>query len=109
MPFVKLIEWKVLPKEEGNKMCGIKSLNDEHDCNVVSMNSLNIHDANDMKSHKLGDAIISSFSLCVENLEVMIVLPSYASHVGELCSCLILTVFPFARCEMAFGDLHRLI
>src|SRR6266511_2744164 len=38
-------------------MFGTKSLNDEHDCNVVSMNSLNIHDANDMQSHKLGDAI----------------------------------------------------
>ena len=25
-----------------------KSFNDEHDCNVVSMNYLNIHDANDM-------------------------------------------------------------
>ena len=37
-------------------MFGTKSLNDEHDCNVVSMNSLNIHDANDMQSHKLGDA-----------------------------------------------------
>ena len=32
-------------------------LYDEHDCNVVSMNSLNIHDANDMQSHKLGDAM----------------------------------------------------
>ena len=30
-------------------------MNDEHDCNVVSMNSLNIHDANVMQSHKLGD------------------------------------------------------
>ena len=30
---------------------------DEHDYNVVSMNSLNIHDANDMQSHKLGEAI----------------------------------------------------
>ena len=29
---------------------------DEHDYNVVSMNSLNIHDANDMQSHKLGEA-----------------------------------------------------
>ena len=38
-------------------MFGTKSLNDEHDCNVVSMNSLNIHDANDMQSHKLGDDI----------------------------------------------------
>ena len=41
-------------EEEFNKMFGIKSLNDEHDCNVVSMNSLNIQDANDMQSHKLG-------------------------------------------------------
>ena len=33
-------------------------MNDEHDCNVVSMNSLNIHDANDMQSHKLGEAML---------------------------------------------------
>ena len=32
-------------------------MNDEHDCNVVGMNSLNIHDDNDMQSHKLGDAM----------------------------------------------------
>ena len=32
-------------EEEFNKMFGI---NDEHDCNVVSMSSLDIHDANDM-------------------------------------------------------------
>ena len=38
-------------------MFGIKYLNDEHDCNVVGMNSLNIHDANDMQSQKLGDAM----------------------------------------------------
>ena len=37
---------KVL-EEECIKMFGIKSLNDEHDCNVVSMNSLNIHGTND--------------------------------------------------------------
>ena len=43
-----------LIEEEFNKMYGI---NDEHDCNIVSMNSLNIHDANDMQSHKLGDAM----------------------------------------------------
>ena len=48
---------KVL-EEEVNKMVGIKSLNDEHDCNVVSMNSLNIHDANDMQIHKLGETMI---------------------------------------------------
>ena len=41
-------------EEEFNRMFG---LNDEHDCNVVSMNCLNIHDANDMQIHKLGDAI----------------------------------------------------
>ena len=43
--------------EEINKMFGNRSLNDEHDCNVVSMNSLNIHDTNDMQSYKLGDVI----------------------------------------------------
>ena len=44
-------------EEEIYRMFGTKSLNDEHDCNVVSMNSLNIHDANDMQSHKLGEAM----------------------------------------------------
>ena len=34
-------------EEEIYKMFGTKSLNDEHDCNVVSMNSLNIHRTND--------------------------------------------------------------
>ena len=33
-------------EEEVYKMFGITSLNDEHDCNVVSMNSLNIHSTN---------------------------------------------------------------
>ena len=33
-------------EEECIKMFGTKSLNDEHDCNVVSTNSLNIHDTN---------------------------------------------------------------
>src|SRR6266566_9667916 len=44
-------------KEEIYKVIHDSSLNDEHDCNVASMNSLNIHDANDMQSHKLGDAM----------------------------------------------------
>ena len=44
-------------EEEIYKVFGTKSLNDEHDCNVVSMNSMNIHDANNMQSHKLGDAM----------------------------------------------------
>ena len=44
-------------EEELHRMLGIKYVNDEYDCNVVSMNSLNTHDANDMQSHKLGDAM----------------------------------------------------
>ena len=34
-------------EEECIRMFGTKYLNDEHDCNVVSMNSLNIHSSND--------------------------------------------------------------
>ena len=44
-------------EEELHRMLGIKYVDDGHDCNVVSMNSLNIHDANDMQSHKLGEAM----------------------------------------------------
>ena len=44
-------------EEECIRMFGIKSLYDEQDCNVVSMDSSNIHDANDMQIHKLGDAM----------------------------------------------------
>ena len=51
---------KVL-EEECMKMFDTKSLNDENDCNVVSTSSLNIHDANDMQSHKLG-------KLCLMNM-----------------------------------------
>ena len=36
-----------LLEEEVYKMFGTKILNDEHDCNVVSVNSLNIQNAND--------------------------------------------------------------
>ena len=36
-----------LIEEEFNKMFGIKSLNDEHNCNVVSVLSFNIHDTSD--------------------------------------------------------------
>ena len=50
-------------EEKVNKMFGIKYLNYEHDCNVVSMNSLNIHDANDMQSHKLGDAMFDEYDI----------------------------------------------
>ena len=53
---------KVL-EEECIKMFGTKYLNDEHDCNVVSMNSLHIHDANDMQSHKLGEAMFDEYDI----------------------------------------------
>ena len=46
-----------LLEEECIKMFGTRSLCDDQDCNVISMNSLNIHDANDMQSHKLGEAM----------------------------------------------------
>ena len=44
-------------EEECIRMFATNYLNDEHDCNVVSIHSLNIHDANDMQSHKLGEAM----------------------------------------------------
>ena len=55
---------KVL-EEECIRMFGTKSLNDEHDCNVVSINSLNIRDANDMQRHKLGDAMFDEYDIFV--------------------------------------------
>ena len=54
-----------LLEEECIKMFGTKYLNDEHDCNVVSMNSLNIYDANDMQSHKLGEAMFDEYDIFV--------------------------------------------
>ena len=44
-------------EEELHRLFGTKSLYDEQDCNVVSMNSMNIHDANDMQSYNLGDVM----------------------------------------------------
>ena len=52
-------------EEEIYKMFGTKYFNDDHDCNVVSMNSLNIHDANDMQSHKLGEAMFDEDDIFV--------------------------------------------
>ena len=51
-------------------MFGTKYLNDEHDCNVVSMNYLNIHDANDMQSHKLGGAMFDDYDFFVPQVLV---------------------------------------
>ena len=44
-------------------MFGVSSFNDKNDCNDISMNSFNIHDANDMQSHKLGGAMFDEFAL----------------------------------------------
>ena len=63
---------KVL-EEECIRMFGTKYLYDEHDCNVVSMNYLNIHDANDMQSHKLGDAMFDEDDIfCPPSFDVHI-------------------------------------
>ena len=48
-------------EEECIRMFGTKCLNNEHDCNVVSTNSLNTHDANDMQSHKFGEAMFDEY------------------------------------------------
>ena len=40
-----------------------KDLNDEHDCNIASVNSLNIFDASNMPSHKLGDAMFDEYGI----------------------------------------------
>ena len=45
-------------KEENYKVVHDIFLNEKHDCHVVSMNSLNINDTNDMQNHKLGDAML---------------------------------------------------
>ena len=50
-------------EEEIYRMFGTKSFIDEHDFSIVSMNSLNIHDANDMQSHKLGEAMFDDYDI----------------------------------------------
>ena len=50
-------------KENFNTMFDVNSMNVENDCNVISMSSMNIHDANDMQSHKLGDAMFDEDDL----------------------------------------------
>ena len=47
-------------------------MNDEHDCNVASMNSLNIHDASDMQSRKLGDAMFDENDILFPSFDVQI-------------------------------------
>ena len=55
-------------EEEIYKMFGTKYLNDEHDCNIVSADSLNIHSTNDdCTSHDEMSLIsMSTFVECIE-------------------------------------------
>ena len=67
-----------LLEEEFNRMFGI---NDEHDCNVVSLNSLNIHDANEMQSHKLGVlCLMKMIFLVPQDLMCKFVIMMHASY-----------------------------
>ena len=58
-----------LIEEEFNKMFGIKYLNDEHDCNVASMNSLNIHNTNDDCTSHDNDVSYKDVNFCGVNWE----------------------------------------
>ena len=55
-------------EEEIYKNFGTKYLNDEHDCNVVSMNSLNIHSINEIALVIMKMSLIS-MSIFVECIE----------------------------------------
>ena len=50
-------------------MFGIKSRNDEHDCNVASMNSLNIHNTNDDCTSHDNDVSYKDVNFCGVNWE----------------------------------------
>ena len=72
---------------------------DEHACNVVSMNFLNIHDANNMQSHKLGDAMFDeddifcppSFDEQIYYYEIMP--PIYDDYIDESGFGEVMTLF----------------
>ena len=59
---------KVL-EEELHRMLGIKYVNDEHDCNVVSMNSLNIQNANDYCTSREKNVSYKHVNFCGVNWE----------------------------------------
>ena len=56
-----------LLEEEVNEMFGTNYLNDEHDCNVVSMNSLNIQNANDDCTSHDSDVSYKNVNFCGVN------------------------------------------
>ena len=53
-----------LLEEEVNKMFGTKYLNDEHDCNVVSMNSMNIQNTNDDCTSRVKNVSYKHVNFC---------------------------------------------
>ena len=74
-----------LIEEEFNKMIG---MNDEHECSVVSMNYLNIHDVNDMQGYKLGDAMFDEDDIFPPSFDVQIYYdgsmpPIYDDYIDE--------------------------
>ena len=56
-------------EEEVYKLFGTKSLNDEHDCNVVSMKSFNIHSTNDDCISHDSDVSYKNVNFCRVNWE----------------------------------------
>jgi len=88
-----------LLEEEVNKMFGTKYFNDEHDLNVAIMNSLNIHDASDMQSHKLGDAMFDEDDIfCPPSFDVQICYndsmpPIYDDYIDESRFGEVMTLF----------------
>ena len=73
-------------------MFGTKYLNDEHDCNVVSMNSLNIHDANDMQSHKLVEATF--------NEDDIFSLASFDEQIYMMIACLLFMMIILMKVDL---------
>ena len=65
---------KVL-EEECIKMFGTKYLNDEHDCNVVSINSLNIHDS--VALHII--RIMDIQGIHANNIAIMIIIQRFSA------------------------------
>ena len=79
-----------LLEEEFYKMFDKKSLNGKHDCNVVGMKSLNIHDANDMQSYKLADAMFDEDDIFSP--------PSFDVQVFMMKACLISLIIMVMTC-----------
>ena len=56
-------------EKEFNKIYGIKMLDDEHDCSISSMNSLNIRDVNDDCTSHDNDVSYKNVNFCGVNWE----------------------------------------